>query len=120
MSTGQYLATERDAQTNTGNVNNITDIMEVQRWIKVHGADYPAGPSYQMPDLDGAVEIAKQQAGQLANRASSGFTTQNPFNEITPRLFTASERQGLLIMSLGGGLLALLVFSFFSGKPLVE
>ena len=120
MSDGQYLVSSQDAQTNTGNVNNITDVMQVDRWSKVHGANYPSGPSYEMPDLSEAVEIAKQQAGQMMNRASSGFTTQNPFNEITPRLFTASERQGLLFMSLGGGLLALLLFSFFSGKPLIE
>ncbi len=120
MSDGSYLITERDAETNTGNVNPIPDIMEVSRWIKVHGADFPTGGFYQPPDLSGAVDIAKQQAGQMQLRASSGFTTQNPFEEITPRLFTADERQGLLIMSLGGGLLALLIFSFFSGKPLVE
>lgn len=120
MSTGQYLVTTQDAETNTGNRNPIPDIMDVQRWTKVQNAEYPAGPSYQMPDLDGAVEIAQRQAGQMVNRAASGFTTQNPFNEITPRLFTASERQGLLVMSLGGGLLALLLFSFFSGKPLIE
>lgn len=122
MSTGAPLITERDSRTNTGTQNVIPDVMDTSRWLKAHGplSAFQIPNTYQAPDLDGAVAVAQQQAAQLQNRASSGFTTQNPFEEVAPRLFTAEERQSLLVMSLGGGLLALLVFSFFSGKPLIE
>lgn len=122
MSQGQPLVNAHDIEKNTGTVLPQLDVLDVERWIGKHGptSRFQVVNTYQAPDMSGVEEVATYNANILQNRTSSGFATQNPFNEAQPRMFTAQERQSLLVMTLAGGLFALLAFSFLSGKPVIE
>ncbi len=122
MSHGQPLVEGKDIEKNTGTTLPQLDILDVERWVGKHGRAslFQTPMQYQAPDLAGAQEVATQNANIMQNRTSSGFATQNPFQEAQPRMLTDGERQSLLIMTLTGGLFALLAFSFFSGKPIIE
>lgn len=96
---------------------NLDDVADVRGWSSEHGFSYPAAPEPVYPD---PLSEERKLAGDLLRRAQSGVTSSHIRGEFIPAYVPFEARTQLLVLTLAGGLAGLLLYSFFTRKPLIE
>lgn len=112
----QYLVTEVDVARNAQRPN-LPDVASTQTWARQQGFSWPTPLPGQYPD-----PYAEKNSVTRAYvmRQQSGTAGPNVTGEFMPAFVPMAQRNQLLVLTLAGGLGALLLYSFWTRKPLIE
>ena len=103
---------------NTGNSVRVPDFPNMSKFASDNGVGIPVTPFSKLFNTDA---VAAQFAAESARRSMQPGTLGNRQSaEATPVLYTPAQRQYVLIGTLAGAGVALLLYSFFSCKPILE
>lgn len=114
----RFLVTKKDQSTH-GAEPGVDDVADVGRWAARHGVALPAPPPDTSPDPN--VE-RDDMTGVLGRRAATGRAGPGMeyTAELRPPFVSITSRTHLLALTLVCGFGGLMLYSFFSGKPLIE
>lgn len=102
----------------TGASVQVSDVPDMSMFASTYGVGIPVTPFSKVFNTDA---VAEQFVAETARRAAqSGTLGTFHSTEATPVLYSPAQRQYVLIGTLAGAGVALLLYSFFSGKPILE
>ena len=97
---------------------DVQDFPDIDTWTSLHGISKVEVEKQFFPDN---TKAEKTRARDLRLRAQAGISTgNNDFGgEFQIKTYSPEERNKILVMSIAGGLVAVLIYSFFTRKPLL-
>lgn len=102
----------------TGASVQVSDVPDMSQFASTYGVGIPVSPFSKLFNTDA---VAEQFVAENARRATQPGTLGTYHStEATPVLYSPAQRQYVLIGTLAGAGVALLLYSFFSGKPILE
>jgi hypothetical protein len=114
----QFLVTKHDESTH-GVDPGVDDVPNMRGWAQRHSVPLPDPPAATGPDPNAERDA---MTGVLGRRAATGRAGpgMDYVSELMPPFVSITSRTHLLGLTLVCGFTGLMIYSFFSGKPLIE